>query len=134
LSKGLFTVEETLEHVEAALTHMTKLNIETQLIVQKTMAYLHQNYAEQISLAQVAAYVGLSEQHLIRSFRTEVGITSIDYLRRYRIRQAKILLEAGGASITEVARKAGFSDGSYFARVFRDEEGVSPSTYRSGKR
>ena len=98
------------------------------------MAYVHTHYAEQISLKEIAAYIGLSEQHLIRSFRKESGITPIDYLKRYRIRQAKALLEAGDKSITEVALEVGFSDSSYFARVFRREVGVSPSAYRRGER
>jgi AraC-like DNA-binding protein len=134
LGKGLFSAEETLAHIEAALAHKVKLNIETRQAVRKAMAYVHTHFAEQISLAEIAAHVGLSEQHLIRCFRKEVGITPIDYLKRYRIRQAKTLLEAGEKSITEVALEVGFSDGSYFARVFRGEVGVSPSAYRKGER
>ncbi|MBN1978680.1 MAG: substrate-binding domain-containing protein [Anaerolineae bacterium] len=134
LGKGLFSAEETLAHIEATLAHKAKLNVETQQAVRKAMAYVHTHFAEQVSLAEIAAHVGLSEQHLIRCFRKEVGITPIDYLKRYRIRQAKALLEAGEKSITEVALEIGFSDGSYFARVFRGEVGVSPSAYRRGER
>jgi len=71
---------------------------------------------------------------LVRSFRKESGITPMDYLRRYRIRQARALLEAGDKSITEVALEVGFSGSNYFARVFRREVGVSPSAYRRGER
>lgn len=133
LGKGLFSVEETLGHIEAILAHRCKLSVETQRVVRRAMAYVHTHYAEQVSLKDIAAYIGLSEQHLIRSFRKESGITPIDYLKRYRIRQAKALLEAGDKSITEVALEVGFSDSSYFARVFRREVGVSPSAYRRGE-
>jgi len=134
LGKGLFSVEETLGHIEATLAHRCKLSVETQRVVRRAMAYVHTHYAEQVSLKDVAAYVGLSEQHLIRSFRKEIGTTPINYLKRYRIRQAKALLEGGNKSITEVALEVGFSDSSYFARVFRREVGVSPSAYRRGER
>lgn len=134
LGKGLFSVEETLGHIEATLARRCKLSVETQRVVRRAMAYVHTHYAEQVSLKDIAAYVGLSEQHLIRSFRKESGITPIDYLKRYRIRQAKALLEAGDKSITEVALEVGFSDSSYFARVFRREVGVPPSAYRRGER
>lgn len=134
LGKGLFSVEETLGHIEATLAHRCKLSVETQRVVRRAMAYVHTHYAEQVSLKDIAAYVGLSEQHLIRSFRKESGITPIDYLKRYRIRQARALLEAGDKSITEVALEVGFSDSSYFARVFRREVGVSPGAYRGGER
>ena len=134
LGKGLFSVKETLGHIEATLAHRYKLSGETQRVVRKAMAYVHAHYAEQVSLKDIAAYVGLSEQHLIRSFRKEIGITPIDYLKRCRIRQAKALLEASDNSITEVALEVGFSDSSYFARVFRREAGVSPGAYRRGER
>ena len=134
LGKGLFSVEETLGHIEATLAHRCKLSVETQRVVRRAMAYVHTHHAEQVSLKDLAAHVALSEQHLIRSFRKEIGITPIDYLKRYRIRQAKTLLEAGHKSITEVALEVGFSDSSYFARVFRRETGMSPSAYRRGER
>jgi signal transduction histidine kinase/DNA-binding response OmpR family regulator/ABC-type sugar transport system substrate-binding protein len=134
LGKGLFSVEETLGHVETTLMRRARLCTDTQQIVRKAMAYVHTHYTEQISLTDIAAYVGLSEQHLIRSFRSEIGITPIDYLKRYRIGQAKALLEEGSKSVTEVAAEVGFSTSSYFARVFRGEVGVSPSVYRKGER
>jgi signal transduction histidine kinase/DNA-binding response OmpR family regulator/ABC-type sugar transport system substrate-binding protein len=133
LGKGLFTVGETLEHVEAALVRCGTLGAETRRIVRKAVAYLHEHYADPISRGDVASYVGLSESHLTRCFRQEMGVTPIVYLNRYRVRQAKALLKAGDKSITEVAMEVGFSDSHYFARVFRREAGVSPRAYQRGE-
>jgi len=55
------------------------------------------------------------------------------YLNRYRLRRARALLEASDKSITEVALAVGFSSSSYFARVFREEMGVSPRAYLAGR-
>jgi signal transduction histidine kinase/DNA-binding response OmpR family regulator/ABC-type sugar transport system substrate-binding protein len=134
LGKGLFTVDETLQHVEATLAHRRSLGAETQRVVRKALAYMHEHYAEPVSRGEVAAYVGLSQGHLTRSFREEMGVTPVSYLNRYRVRQAKALLEAGEMSIAEVALEVGFSDSQYFARVFRREAGTSPSAYRRGTR
>jgi AraC-like DNA-binding protein len=71
----------------------------------------------------------LSERHLTRCFHQEIGITPITYLNRYRVRQAKVLLDAGGLGITEIALDVGFSTPSYFSRVFREQVGISPSAY-----
>ena len=95
------------------------------------MSYIQTHYDEPLSLGDIASYIGMSEQHLIRTFRKESGVTPIEYLKRYRIRQAKQLLAAGSLSITKVAMAVGFSDSSYFARVFRREVGMSPSAYQS---
>jgi signal transduction histidine kinase/DNA-binding LacI/PurR family transcriptional regulator/DNA-binding response OmpR family regulator len=133
LAKGLFRVEEILEHVTAALERRRRPDGETHQTVLKAMAYMHAHYAESISRSDVAKHVGLSERHLDRCFRQEVGVTPIAYLNRYRVKQAKALLEAGDKSITEVAMEVGFSSGGYFARVFRQEVGVSPRAYLRGE-
>jgi AraC-like DNA-binding protein len=98
------------------------------------MTYIHSHYAEPISLSNIAAFAGLSERHLNRSFRQEMGVTAISYLNRYRVRQARTLLQVGEMTITQVAGAVGFSDSNYFARVFRREVGVSPRAYQRGER
>jgi YesN/AraC family two-component response regulator len=133
LGKGLFSVEETLERIEAALMRRQRLGMGIQQIVRRAMGYIHEHYAEPISRDDVARHVGFSVRHLTRCFRQEVGVTPITYLNRYRVRQAKELLKAGEKSITEIALEVGFSSSGYFARVFRQEVGVSPSAYRRGE-
>ena len=78
----------------------------------------------------MAAYVGLSERHLTRCFHLEVGLTPITYLNRFRVRQAKTLLDLGSNNITNVAMEVGFSSSGYFTRVFKEEVGISPRTYQ----
>lgn len=134
LQKGLFSVEETLTHIEQVLARSKNLGSDVQRIVRGVMAYIHEYYAESISREDMAACVGVSGRHLDRCFYHEMGITPTTYLSRYRIKQAKMLLETTGSSITEVAIEVGFSSSSYFARVFQDQVGVSPSAYRRGKR
>jgi AraC-like DNA-binding protein len=63
-------------------------------------------------------------------FRKELGVTPIAYLHRYRVNQAKQLLIDTSKSITEIALEVGFSDSSYFGRIFRRETGVSPQGFR----
>jgi signal transduction histidine kinase/DNA-binding response OmpR family regulator len=133
LGKGIFSVEETLEHVAAALAHKRRPGSEVQRLALQAMAYIHAHYTEPISRSDVAAHIGLSERHLTRCFHQEVGMTPITYLNRYRVRQAKALLEAGTKGITEIAGEVGFSSSSYFTRVFRQEVGVPPRAYLQSK-
>ncbi len=129
LGKGMFSVDETLQHLINALERKKKSGSEAQQFALKAMAYIHSNYAEPISRSDVAAHVGLSERHLTRCFHQEVGMTPITYLNRYRVKQAKALLDNGEKGITEIAVEVGFSSSSYFTRVFREEVGVSPRAY-----
>lgn len=130
LEKGLFSVEDTLAHIEAALVGKRKLGSEAQRLVRRAMAYLHEHYAEPLSRDDLARHVGMSNDYLTYCFRKELGTTPIAYLNRYRINQAKLLLAGGQKSITAVALAVGFSDSGYFSRVFRREVGVSPEVYR----
>jgi signal transduction histidine kinase/AraC-like DNA-binding protein/ABC-type sugar transport system substrate-binding protein len=130
LSKGVFSADETIAHITTALEHKRKLGTETQRLVRQAMAYLHQHYAEPVSRYDLARHVGLVEDYLTHCFRQELGMTPIAYLNRYRITQAKRLLRETDQSITEIALTVGFSDSSYFSRVFRRETGLSPDAFR----
>ncbi len=130
LSKGIFNVEETSQHFKAILSYQNKAGSEQKRTILKAMAFIHTHYAEPVSRADVAAYVGLSERHLTRCFHLEVGLTPITYLNRFRVRQAKTLLDLGSNNITNVAMEVGFSSSGYFTRVFKEEVGISPRTYQ----
>jgi len=130
LEKGMFSVEDTLAHIEAALVGKQKLGSEAQRLVRQAMAYLHEHFTEAISREELARHVGMSSDYLTYCFRKELGMTPIAYLNRYRINQAKLLLAERQMSITEVGMAVGFSDSGYFSRVFRKEVGVSPEMYR----
>ncbi|MCI0396353.1 MAG: substrate-binding domain-containing protein [Chloroflexi bacterium] len=122
--------EAALAHIAQALARRRQLGSDRQRLVRKAMAYIHEHYPGPITRADIARYVGTSDDHLTRCFRQEMGLTPMVYLNRYRVKQAKALLAAGGRSVTEVAMAVGFSDSGYFSQVFRREVGMSPSAYK----
>jgi AraC-like DNA-binding protein len=63
-----------------------------------------------------------------------LGITPVTYLNRYRLLQARELLENTDMKITQIALAVGFSESAHFTRTFQREVGVSPRAYRRGKR
>ena len=134
LGKDLFTAEEVLAQVESTLARSKRLGSDAQRIVRRVMAYIHEHYAEPITREDLARHAALNERYLTRCFREESGMPPMTYLNRYRIRQAKALLEAGDQTVAEVALAVGFGDGNYFGRVFRQETGVTPGGYQRGER
>ncbi|MFN2240856.1 MAG: substrate-binding domain-containing protein, partial [Anaerolineae bacterium] len=64
LSKGLFSLEETLAHLDTALEGNRRLSAEAQRLVRESMAYIHGHYAEPISRTDLARHVALSEDYL----------------------------------------------------------------------
>jgi len=134
LQKDLFSTDETLTHITSALAHHRRLGTAAQRLVRRAMAYLHEHYTEPVTRLELARYTGVNEDYLTQCFNQELGIAPIAYLTRYRMKQARALLEAGNRSITEVATSVGFVDSAYFSRVFQREVGVSPAAYRRGQR
>ncbi|CAN7457053.1 helix-turn-helix transcriptional regulator [Phenylobacterium sp. LjRoot225] len=97
--------------------------------LQAAMAYTRAHLRDgDIGAACRAA--GLSERTLGRRFRHEIGMSWEEYRRRSRLLAAAALLDAGEASIGEVAAAVGFESQSSFARAFRGLTGKSPREFR----
>lgn len=131
LKKGLFSIDETIDHIAAALEHRHRLSMDAQRLIRLAMAYIHEFYAEQITRRDIARHINIAEDYLTFCFRQELGITPIKYLQRYRVNQAKRLLKDSQKTITEIALAVGFSDSSYFSRIFHREVGLAPEAYRA---
>ncbi len=85
-----------------------------------------------LSIDRILNNQGNNSDYLRRLFKRVHGCTPIQYLNRLRIGKAKLLIEGNSIhhyTITEIAEKSGFSDVSYFSRVFREHMGFSPSQY-----
>lgn len=134
LAKGVFSSREIKERIQAILAHNKRLGTEAQRLVHQAMAFIHTHYQEPISRRNVAEHLCVNEQYLSRCFSKELGIGPMTYLSRYRIEQAKKLLEKGDLSVTQVALRVGLSSQSYFSRLFQKEVGLSPSAYQRGER
>ncbi|MDO4292606.1 MAG: AraC family transcriptional regulator [Eubacteriales bacterium] len=94
------------------------------------LEYIDAHYMEPVSLPQLARLAGMSPRYFCRFFAAYIHRTPIDYLNFYRIEQACLLLSAGQLSVTEIAYRCGFSDSSYFAKIFQKYKGISPLQYR----
>jgi signal transduction histidine kinase/DNA-binding LacI/PurR family transcriptional regulator/CheY-like chemotaxis protein len=130
LGKGLFTAQEMLQHLEAALERRSPLGGATRQLVRRAMAYIHAHYAESLNREVIADHIGISPDYLTDCFHQALGITPLSYIRRYRIRQACELLRTTDQPITQVALSVGFSDSAHFTHTFQRETGMTPKAYR----
>ena len=99
--------------------------------VQKGVEYISSNYSYNITIEDIADYVGLSRSHLFRSFEAVLGQSPKEFLTDFRMKQACYLLEHTDLSITAVANSVGFDNGLYFSKTFHKLKGMSPKEYRS---
>ncbi|NLI28783.1 MAG: AraC family transcriptional regulator [Nitrospiraceae bacterium] len=91
--------------------------------------YIHDNYAEDISLSELAVISRLTPFHLSRIFTNTYGLPPHLYLIRLRVETAKRALLQNDSTIADVAVSTGFYDHSHFARVFKRYVGVTPRQY-----
>lgn len=93
--------------------------------VQRAMAIMEQRYAEDLSLEGVADEVGISPYYLSRLMRKESGCTFVEYLTRLRIKEAVRLVNASRLTIREISARVGYSNHTYFCRVFKRQTGLT---------
>jgi transcriptional regulator GlxA family with amidase domain len=95
--------------------------------VTRVVDYLEAS-AGPVSLDSLAGLVQLSKSHLVRLFRTQMGLPPHAYLLRIRISRACSFL-AAGMPIAEAAHAAGFADQSHLTRHFKYYLGLTPGAY-----
>lgn len=100
-------------------------------LCEKMMELIHSRYHDHAfgagAIAQELHYTGA---YICTVFKQKYGITIHDYINMVRIARAKELLEQTGDALSAIAAKVGYENDSYFSRVFKKAEGVSPSDYR----
>ena len=99
-------------------------------LVQNTLYYLEHEYKNEISIDSLAAEFSVSTDHLISSFKKEMGITPNAYLGRVRMKKAADLLVNGGMTIGDVSAAVGINDPNYFVKLFKKEFGETPTAFR----
>ena len=93
-------------------------------------AYIHKNYAADLSLQTISQALNYSEAYFCKLFKQCFRENFSVYLNRYRIDKAKELLATTDVGVKDVSQACGYADSSYFARVFKRQTGQTPSDYR----
>jgi AraC-like DNA-binding protein len=102
--------------------------------VQAALRYMQEHCTEPISRDDVAQAAMVSPSHLSHMLRAKLNTSYVDLLNEMRLARARELLIRTDRSLLEVALASGFSDQSYFTKVFRRYLGCTPSEYRTRRR
>ena len=92
--------------------------------------YIRKNMGRKIGIPDICTSLNCSKSTLLTTFKKKYGITVNAYLTELRLEQAATLLHNDKLSIAEIASEVGFSDQSYFSKVFSAKYGTSPTEYR----
>ncbi|MDR1573911.1 MAG: AraC family transcriptional regulator [Clostridiales Family XIII bacterium] len=103
-------------------------------VIYKAISFMKSNYRRNITLENTARFAYISPSYLSKVFKAETGYTINSYLSRIRIDESKRLMADKSLSLLTISGMVGFEDQSYFAKVFKKFEGVSPVQYRLYKK
>lgn len=94
------------------------------------VAKMERDYAQPLSIGELAASACMSERHFRRQFEKFYGQAPKAYLLQIRLNAAIQMLWNKEYTVSEIALACGFSDCNHFSRVFRQKSGMSPTEYR----
>lgn len=98
--------------------------------LQLMMQYIHTHYSENIALEDIAASAAIGKGTALHLFQDNIKITPVNYLIRYRLKQAALLLSGTEKKITVISSETGFNNVDHFCRSFKKIYGITPTDYR----
>ncbi len=104
----------------------------TNHIIKSIVAYLDEYYASEITLSGLAEQFHLNPSYLCRVFKRACGKTLTGYLVDLRLQKACQMLRGTCQPVNTIAKKCGYVDYFYFARLFKRSLGITPTQYREG--
>ena len=93
--------------------------------------YIYDHLHEKITIADAAYEAGISEGHLSRLFKKETGMPFGEYVMRKKTETARNMIDYSGYSLSQISNILAFGSQSYFVKVFKKYEGVTPGKYQS---
>lgn len=98
--------------------------------VKRAIDYIYENYSKNISVTDIAEYLGIDRTYLYRLFKEEYNMSPQKYLLNFRLKTAMNKLEGGNMSIADIAYNCGFNDASAFCHQFKKVYKDTPLNYR----
>lgn len=117
-----YLLQRTYEYEEEARKGQT--------VVEKINQYIRRHYKENIGRNDIATEFFLAPEYISRMYKKQTGISLKDYINKYRIEQAKLLLKNEELRISDVAEEVGFDNFAYFSTMFKKYTGMTPNQYR----
>ncbi len=130
LATTLFTLQLTRAHGVSAAASEPRRSGLSPYVLRRVREYVASRLADTIRLHQLAALAGLSPFHFARAFKVSTGLSPHAYVSHCRISESKRLLARSNLTISEVARRTGFSGTGQLSRRFRAFTGTTPTAFR----
>lgn len=125
-------IQQWLESkIEQFLSYLARWTEDkNQSMIAKAIRYMEEHYSQTCTLKDAAESVHLNSNYLSNLFKKATGQSFINYLTQLRMDKAKVMLSNTNMKMFEISQAVGYDDPNYFATVFKQFNGESPSDYR----
>lgn len=120
---------DVLNETLLCVDHRQK-SCESDALFERVSTYIQEYYDQSLTITSLAEQNNVNRNRLSYVFRRHAGMGPAEYILKYRINKAQQLLLANDASIQQIAETVGIADPFYFSRVFKKQNGISPTEYR----
>ena len=128
--RGVTGAKEYADHLLTKAIQYRKYVDKTTSVTEKICQYIDQHYKEEIRRDDLGELVYLNTDYMSRMFKKEVGVSISTYILQKRVEEAKKLLSQSNLPINTVSIYVGYSNFSYFTKMFKENTGYSPLEYR----
>ena len=110
---------------------MAKKTRPADLYVSKAVTYIQENYCYDMTVGDVAKYIGVDRSHLYKVFKEKLSVSVNEYILQYRLNMASRMLLETGFGIGQIGYSCGFHDANHFSKMFKMKYRYAPGRYRS---
>lgn len=131
------TLEDVTELVVSKLTHITQYRQKgsgtavKEPKLQIIQQFIDKHISENITSIDMAHYLYLNSSYFSRYFKRLTGINFTDYVHQYKMGIAMKMLKTSSQTLESLAVGLGYSDRTYFSKVFKKYIGMTPSEYKT---
>lgn len=100
-------------------------------IIERVKTLINEKYRENIKAAEIADLMNITPNYFSLIFKEKVNMNFNEYLNEVRIKHAKVLLKETTDKVSKIAKKVGYTEYKYFAKVFKDMNGITPTEFRN---
>ncbi|OJG71298.1 hypothetical protein RV12_GL001560 [Enterococcus quebecensis] len=131
-----YSKTQMMEHLDKFMSRKKKYTLSESYnkqfseAITKAIQFIKKNFKQKTTIDDIARHVYLNPQYFGRLFRKELGISVSDYINLLKIEESCRLLLESELPLYRIATEVGFTDSSYFTRVFTKHLKMTPHEYR----
>ena len=114
------------------LEYYMQLDLSENQYVSRAIKAIREDFARKLSIESISDDLGVSASYLSRKFKEVTGQTFLDFLNKYRVQQAIVMLGTRQYRISEISEATGFTDYKHFCSVFKKYTSKSPTKFIKG--